>query len=285
MSVEEYIASQAEEWQSILTIIRETIRSNAPASQERIRWAMPTYWQGENLIHFAVGKNHIGIYPGSEAIEHFSDRLTGYKTSKGAIQFPLIRDENGKLLQLDFALIAEITQYRVFAAFLASCDKHARKLTIPYPFVPKIPTQEGEESFPNGIFYFNITKMIADINEGAIACEVVDVPVAQWKHLSLNKENEVIESADHTRPIIVAEISPDKFGVYPGVSEQDWIQRGYVLIDGHHRLTKAIMHGFDSLKAYIVPMEYHVRYMYKGYDKYVSYWNDKLKAAIRDNSH
>jgi uncharacterized protein YdhG (YjbR/CyaY superfamily) len=69
MNADAYITAQTEELQPILAAIRKTICSNAPTSQERIRWAMPTYWQGENLIHFAVGKNHIGIYPGPEAIE------------------------------------------------------------------------------------------------------------------------------------------------------------------------------------------------------------------------
>jgi uncharacterized protein YdhG (YjbR/CyaY superfamily) len=285
-SIDEYIAAQAEELQPILTQIREIIRTNAPAAQERMSWAMPTFWQGENLIHFAVGKSHIGIYPGAEAIEHFADRLTGYKTSKGAIHFPLVTDESGKLLPLDYALIAEITRYRVLAAFLAVCAKNARKLTVPYPFVPKIPTKEGEESFPVGLFQFNITKMIEDIECGGIACKLVDMPVEQWKHLAKeNAKQEDIDAADLNKPIIVAEISPDKYGVYPSVSEQKWIQRGYNVIDGHHRLTKAIQLGVESLKAYIVPMEMHVRYLYKGYEEYVGYWNDILKAAIKDNSH
>ncbi|HBN85904.1 MAG TPA: hypothetical protein DDZ89_18920, partial [Clostridiales bacterium] len=33
-------------------------------------------------------KNHLGIYPGQEAIVYFKERLTEYKTSKGAIQLP-----------------------------------------------------------------------------------------------------------------------------------------------------------------------------------------------------
>jgi uncharacterized protein YdhG (YjbR/CyaY superfamily) len=285
-SVGEYIAAQAEELQPILTAILETIRSNAPTAQERMSWAMPTFWQGENLIHFAVGKSHIGVYPGAEAIEHFADRLTGYKTSKGAIQFPLVRNKSGKLLQLDYALVAEITRYRVLSAFLAACAKNSRKLSKPYPFAPKIPTEEGEESFPAGLFEFNITKMIEDIERGVIACEVVDMPVEQWNHLAKDKaKQEDIDAADLAKPIIVAEISPDKYGMYPSMNEQKWIQRGYGVIDGHHRLTKAIQLGVESLKAYIVPMECHVRYMYKGYDKYVGYWNDKLKTAIKDNSH
>lgn len=44
--------------------------------------------QGRNLIHFAAQKNHLGIYPGAAAMEHFAPRLTEYKTSKGAVQFP-----------------------------------------------------------------------------------------------------------------------------------------------------------------------------------------------------
>ena len=67
---------------------------------------MPTFWQGENIVHFAVHKTHIGIYPGGEEVGVFADRLTGYKTSKGAIQFPL-----GK--PIDLALIADIVRRRV----------------------------------------------------------------------------------------------------------------------------------------------------------------------------
>jgi uncharacterized protein YdhG (YjbR/CyaY superfamily) len=41
-----------------------------------------------NIIHFASFKKHIGLYPDDKAIEYFSDRLTEYKTSKGAVQLP-----------------------------------------------------------------------------------------------------------------------------------------------------------------------------------------------------
>ena len=70
---------------------------------------MPTFWQSENLIHFAAYKKHVGIYPGGEAIPVFAQRLTGYKTSKGAIQFPLDKP-------IDHALIADITRWRVAQA-------------------------------------------------------------------------------------------------------------------------------------------------------------------------
>ena len=73
----------------ILMRVRELLREAAPEALEKIAWQMPTYWQKENLIHFAAFKKHIGLYPGPEAIEVFAERLKGYKTSKGAIQLPL----------------------------------------------------------------------------------------------------------------------------------------------------------------------------------------------------
>lgn len=104
--IDEYIVSQPENVRPLLQSIREAIRDAAPEAIEKISWNMPTFWQGENLIHFAAFKKHIGLYPGGEATSEFAERLTGYKTSKGAIQLPL-----GK--QIDYELIADIVRWRV----------------------------------------------------------------------------------------------------------------------------------------------------------------------------
>ncbi|MGI6279650.1 MAG: iron chaperone, partial [Acutalibacteraceae bacterium] len=105
-AVDEYIAAQIEDVQPLLQKIRETIKSAAPGATEKISWQIPTFWQGENLIHFAAFKKHISIFPGGEATGVFAEKLKGYKTSKGTIQFPL-----GK--PIDYDLIAEITRWRV----------------------------------------------------------------------------------------------------------------------------------------------------------------------------
>jgi uncharacterized protein YdhG (YjbR/CyaY superfamily) len=105
-TIDDYICEQPEEVQPLLCKIRETIHNAAPNAIEKISWQMPTFWQGENLIHFAAAKNHIGIYPGGEAVGVFAERLTNYKTSKGAIQFPLHKP-------IDYTLIADITRWRV----------------------------------------------------------------------------------------------------------------------------------------------------------------------------
>lgn len=105
-TVEQYILDQAEEVRPILQKIRETIRAAAPDAVEKISWQMPTFWQGENLIHFAAATKHIGIYPGGEATAVFADRLTDYKTAKGTIQLPLNKP-------IPYDLIRQITKWRV----------------------------------------------------------------------------------------------------------------------------------------------------------------------------
>ena len=105
-TIDEYISGRPEEVQPLLQKVRETIRNAAPNATEKISWQMPTFWQGENLVHFAAFKNHLSIFPGGEATAVFAERLNGYKTSKGTIQFPLNKS-------IDYDLIAEITRWRV----------------------------------------------------------------------------------------------------------------------------------------------------------------------------
>ena len=108
-TIDEYISAQPKKIRPILEKIRTTIKKAAPDSIEKISWNMPTFWQGENLIHFAALKNHIGIYPGDLNNLPFKQKLNGYKTTKGAIQFPLDKP-------IDYDLITEIVKSRVSAA-------------------------------------------------------------------------------------------------------------------------------------------------------------------------
>ncbi len=103
-TIDEYIELYPGSVQSLLKQVRETIHIILPDAEERISWSMPTFWKRHNIIHFAAFKNHIGLYPGTDAIEHFTDRFNEYKTSKGAVQFPY-----GKPLPLE--LIADIAKW------------------------------------------------------------------------------------------------------------------------------------------------------------------------------
>lgn len=107
-TIDEYIALQSEEKRNDLHLIRDTLRSALPAAEERISWSMPTYWKGRNLLHFAAFKQHIGLYPGSEAVDAFSEELKEYQTDKGTLRIPY-----GKI---DTDLISRIAKWCYDAA-------------------------------------------------------------------------------------------------------------------------------------------------------------------------
>lgn len=86
--IDDYIAEQPDNVQLCLNQVRDSIRRVIPNAEERISWRMPTFWEKHNIIHFAAFKNHIGLYPGPDAIKYFEEDLKEYKTSKGAIQIP-----------------------------------------------------------------------------------------------------------------------------------------------------------------------------------------------------
>ena len=105
-TVEEYILAQDEGIRHHLQRVREVLISRLPDAVEKISWSMPTYWKGHNIIHFAAQKKHIGLYPGPEAVEQFTEKLdqAGCKHSKGTIQIPYSYD-------LPLALISEIADW------------------------------------------------------------------------------------------------------------------------------------------------------------------------------
>jgi len=105
-NIDEYIAGFPRDIQEMLELIRATIKKAAPGAKEAIKYAMPTFVYEGNLVHFAAFKNHIGFYPAPTGIEAFKKELSSYKTSKGAIQFPLDA-------RLPLALIRKMVQFRV----------------------------------------------------------------------------------------------------------------------------------------------------------------------------
>lgn len=89
-TVDQYIKQFPKDVQVILEGLRSKIKQLAPEAVEVISYGMPTFkLNGKNLVHFAAYKNHIGFYPTPSPIEAFQKELSGYKTSKGAIQFPI----------------------------------------------------------------------------------------------------------------------------------------------------------------------------------------------------
>ena len=104
--IDAYIAQYPPQLQEKLLSLKDAIEQAAPDAQQKISYQMPTYALQGNLVHFAVQTKHIGFYPGPSGIEAFADKLKDYKTSKGAVQFPLDKP-------LPLELIKEIVAFRV----------------------------------------------------------------------------------------------------------------------------------------------------------------------------
>lgn len=87
-SVEEYLSWYEGPIREKLNQMREILRKALPEAKEVISYHMPAYRTSEVLVYFAGAKNHLGFYPTNSGVEEFKKELTGYVTSKGAIQFP-----------------------------------------------------------------------------------------------------------------------------------------------------------------------------------------------------
>jgi uncharacterized protein YdhG (YjbR/CyaY superfamily) len=118
-NIDEYIALFPKEIQSLLQQMRATIKAAAPEAVEKISYQMPTFFLNGNLVHFAAFKSHIGFYPVPTGIEKFKKELSIYKTTKGAVQFPLDKP-------LPLALITKIVKFRV-AENLRKTEEKAKK--------------------------------------------------------------------------------------------------------------------------------------------------------------
>ncbi|MEY4178314.1 MAG: hypothetical protein RLY70_1888 [Planctomycetota bacterium] len=105
-TIDAYIAGFPEHVQAILREIRRVIGEVAPAAQEAIKYRIPTFVLGGNLVHFAAFDKHIGFYPTPSAMEHFKADLSLYKSAKGSVQFPLDAP-------IPYELIRRIVRFRV----------------------------------------------------------------------------------------------------------------------------------------------------------------------------
>lgn len=104
--IDDYIEGFPSDVQARLVKIRATIQRQAPEAVEKISYRMPTFYLNGNLVHFAAFDHHIGFYPTPSGIAAFGGELAGYKSSKGAVQFP-----HNEALPLE--LIARVVAFRV----------------------------------------------------------------------------------------------------------------------------------------------------------------------------
>jgi uncharacterized protein YdhG (YjbR/CyaY superfamily) len=105
-TIDEYIEQFPPNVRAILQKLRTTIKNTAPSAEETISYQIPAFKYHGMLVYFAGYQNHIGFYPTSSPMKVFKDRLTNYKTSKGAIQFPIDK-------AIPLTLVKDIVKFRV----------------------------------------------------------------------------------------------------------------------------------------------------------------------------
>lgn len=141
-----------------------------------------------------------------------------------------------------------------------------KKLKLDKNFTP-CPVADDDELFPNGIFVFNITKMIEHVRSNAGNWSVEDVAVDDLPEKTQSINWAHVDSTDVSLPIILAEIAPGRYNV----------------IDGNHRVEKARKMGIPTVPAYRLTIPQHVRFLIskEAYVSYVEYVNGKLKDMAR----
>jgi len=105
-TIDEYIAAQPAEIQEFFIKIRALVKIHAPDVREKLSYGMPTFFGRRVLFYMAAQKHHLGFYPTVEGISAFADALAGYKTSKGAVQFPYNKP-------MPYDLIETIIKHRI----------------------------------------------------------------------------------------------------------------------------------------------------------------------------
>lgn len=105
-TIDEYIQLFSKETQVVLEEIRQTIKQEAPDAMEVISYKMPAFRYHGMLVYFTAYKNHIGFYALPSGNEEFIKELSGYKTGKGSVQFPLNKP-------MPLALIRKIVKFRM----------------------------------------------------------------------------------------------------------------------------------------------------------------------------
>lgn len=129
-------------------------------------------------------------------------------------------------------------------------------------FTP-LPVDESDEIFANGIFLFNITKMLEFIHSHLDEFVTENIAVKDYfKEFSSINENHM-NFVQISELVLLAEMAPGR----------------YNLIDGNHRMEKARRMGIENIMAYRLNVKHHIKFIttQRAYAAYIEYWNDKLQ--------
>jgi len=171
--IDEYHASQPEEFREMLEQIREAIKQAAPMATEIISYGMPAFRLNKVLVYYALNKMNIGFYPTPNPIIAFKKELEKYNTSKGAIQFPIDKP-------LPLSLIKEIVKFRLEEETRSVSDK------IESGIVHEV-TDDIQEALKKDSSYIEIWNSLTPIQRNEWICwvTIVKKPETRVAHIHL----------------------------------------------------------------------------------------------------
>lgn len=110
--IDTYLAGLEEPKRSTLQQLRQTILEVVPEAEQGISYQVPSFRvDGKVIAGFAAFKNHLSYLPHSGSVfPVLRDELANYKTSTGALRFPI--DES-----LPKSLVEQLIRVRLAQAF------------------------------------------------------------------------------------------------------------------------------------------------------------------------
>ena len=110
--IDQYLADLEEPKRSTLQRLRQTILEVVPEADQGISYQVPAFkLDGKVIAGFAAFKNHLSYLPHSGSVfPLLRDEVADYKTSKGALQFPVDSP-------LPKSLIERLIRVRIAQAF------------------------------------------------------------------------------------------------------------------------------------------------------------------------
>ncbi len=89
--MDDYLASLEEPKRATLEALRRTILEIVPEAEQGISYGVPAFrLEGKVIAGFAAFKNHLSYLPHSGSVfPELKDDVSSYRTSSGALQFPV----------------------------------------------------------------------------------------------------------------------------------------------------------------------------------------------------
>jgi uncharacterized protein YdhG (YjbR/CyaY superfamily) len=89
-NVDEYIAALPDDVRPLMEGVRRSVHAVVPDAGETISYAMPTFTlDGVPLVHVAVWKKHIGVYPLPAMDDDLARDVAPYRGTESTLRLPL----------------------------------------------------------------------------------------------------------------------------------------------------------------------------------------------------